>query len=80
MSARTRAASRGRIFTSTDGKIRLRVKSRPRDKRGHPDKMDVRTVNFTVGRPFRHPTITVDQEHLISRKFLDFGLGSVKKK
>jgi hypothetical protein len=27
----------GRIFTSADGKNRLRVKSRPRGKRGRPD-------------------------------------------
>jgi hypothetical protein len=44
-----------RIFTSADGKSRPRVKSRPRGKRGCPDKKDVLIVNFIVGRPFRHP-------------------------
>jgi hypothetical protein len=34
----------GRIFTSSDGKIHPRGKCRR-----------VRTVNFTIGRPFRHP-------------------------
>jgi hypothetical protein len=47
---------RGRIFTSADGKIRPPVKSHPRaDIR--TTSADVRTVNFTVGRPFRHSCV-----------------------
>jgi hypothetical protein len=45
---------RGQIFTGVDSKKRSRVKSHPRGKHGRLDETDVRTVNFTIGRPFRH--------------------------
>jgi hypothetical protein len=49
---------RGRIFTNADGKIRPRVKSCRRVECGRvwtSGRKGRRTVNFTVGRPFRHP-------------------------
>jgi hypothetical protein len=45
------ARLRGRVFLSSA----RTVKTCPRGKRGRPDETDVRTVNFTIERPFRHP-------------------------
>jgi hypothetical protein len=51
------ACPRGRVFLPSAWTVKTcpRVKMHPRDKHGRPDEMDVRMINFTVGRPFRHP-------------------------
>jgi hypothetical protein len=35
--------------------VNATARRRPDDVRRRPDEKDVQTVNFTVGRPFRHP-------------------------